>query len=367
MGVDFRGYYASAQIVLEHRFTQVYNQELQKDYQAILLYRCPTPSPEPPLYVGMPYLPVFAVLFLPFALLDFTTSFYCWVGLQSLIFTFAMLRFSKTHGESTNPGRLLLWALSIPLVSNLYLGQINALLVLFLVEFTLAFSQGENRRAGWWLSTLLIKPHLLILLIPGFLLRRNWSLLAGFSLGSLVLLACSTTLVGFQGLVAIYQLTVLFAGPLIQTAHGMMNFRALALNLGTFLPVWIPWSLATLGGIITLVLVARTWLLTNYASPDSIIRLLVVTLVGTFLLSWHSHFYMLILLPPLLLYLDYKGRLPHQLRSAWMLTPPLVFLLAHGIVPLLERRVFGTSMLALNFYMLVMLSPGFKHPVLSKT
>jgi hypothetical protein len=175
-------------------------------------------------------------------------------------------------------------------------------------------------------------------------------------------LSGSIILVGFKGLAAILQVTFQFTGPLIQTTHGMMNFRALALNLSTVLPVWVSWSLAALGTLLTLALATRVWLLTNITSPDVKIKLAVVTLVATFLLSWHSHFYMLILLPPMLLYLDLKGLLPHSLRIVWALAPPLVYLAVYWLNPTLERALFGLSMWGLNIFMLAVLWPGLAVP-----
>lgn len=363
MGVDFRGYYASAKIALEHGFAQVYDQDLQRDYQAALLYRCPKPPSVPPLYVAMPYLPVFVVFLLPFTLLDFTTSFYCWIGLQLVIFTFSLYYASKTSGQKVDTTRLLQWGFCIPLISNLYLGQINAFLALLLVAFLLAFSQEKDFLSGIWLSAFLIKPHLLILLLPGLLWRRRWSLLAGFGCGSLVILLGSIALAGFQALSAILGLTYQFAGPLIQTAHGMMNFRAFALNMSTILPAWVAWTLAGLGALLTLALAARAWILTDISSPDRKIRLGVITLVATFLLSWHSHFYMLMLLPPMLLYLDIKGLLPSQIRFAWTLGPPLVYLSVYWLNPTLERSLFGFSMLMLNIFVAILLWPGLAIPI----
>lgn len=363
MGVDFRGYYASAQIALDHGFAQVYDQNLQRDYQATLLYRCSTPPSGPPLYVAMPYLPVFVVLFLPFALLDFTTSFYCWIGLQVLLFAFSLYRLTRAYGLKVDTTHLLQWGFCIPLISNLYLGQINAFLAVLFVEFLLAFSQERDFRSGLWLSALLIKPHLLILLLPGLVWRRRWRLLAGFVSGTSILLASAIALVRFQGLKAILEVTTLFTGPLIQTVNGMMNFRALALNLSAILPAWVSWSLAGLGALFILALAIRAWFLSDISSPDAKIRLVVITLLATFLLSWHSHFYMLMLLPPMLLYLDIKGLLPGRLRFAWALAPPLVYLAVSWLNPILGRALFGLSMLVLNIFMIKFLWPGLTVPI----
>jgi hypothetical protein len=353
MGVDFRGYYASGQIALQHGFSQVYNQELQQDFQANLYYRCPTPPEQPPLYVGMPYLPLYVLVFLPFTLINFTASYLIWLGLQFITFLFYLYRFSKALGAEVSYGRILQWGICIPLISNLYLGQINTLLVIFTCEFLIAYAREKDKIAGFWLSALMIKPHALILVLPGFVLRRKWNMLITFSLGAAAIVSLSILLGGFNGLLGVLQTTYQFTGSLIQTAHGMVNWRALALNLDMVIPTWMAILVAAVGGGTTLILVLRIWVKGNYRSKTSGVWLMAVTLFGTLTISWHSHFYMLMLLVPLLLYLDASGILAPPIRNAWLLGPPAIYLGAHFINPTFERNLFGMGMLVLSFSILL--------------
>jgi hypothetical protein len=352
MGVDFRGFYASAQIARQHGFAAVYDQELQKDFQSALIYRCTVPADQPPLYVAMPYLPVYVLLFIPFTLFDFTSSYIVWISLQLGMFFFYLRHFPRALGERASTFRILQWGICIPLIVNLYLGQINALLAMLLGEFVIALSRRKKRTSGIWLSTLLIKPHVLILLVPGLLVSQNWTVLAGFAIGSVVILSASLVLAGVQGLASEIQLTYQFAGTLIQMPSGMMNWRSLALNLQAMIPAWIGWLIAGVGASVILVLVTRRWLNWQYKSPTQLVLHLVVTFFGTLIISWHSHFYMLMLAVPLLLYLDTrKVLLPYQL-SAWLLGPPVTYAAAHLVSSSYERNLFGMGMLALNLLML---------------
>jgi hypothetical protein len=353
MGVDFRGYYSSGQIALQHGFSQVYNQELQKDFQADLYYRCPTPPEQPPLYVGMPYLPLYVLFFLPFTLVDFTASYFIWLGLQFIIFLFYLYRFSRAFGTEVSFARVFQWGFCIPLISNLYLGQINTLLVIFTSEFLIAYAREKEKTAGFWLSALMIKPHTLILVLPGFVLRRKWIVLLTFSLGAAAIVSLSFLLGGFNGLLGVLQTTYQFTGSLIQTVHGMVNWRALALNLDMVIPTWAAILVAAVGGGTTLILVLWIWVKGNCRSKTSRVWLMAVTLFGTLTISWHSHFYMLMLLVPLLLYLDASGILSPPIRNAWLLGPPAIYLGAHFINPAFERNLFGMGMLILSFSILV--------------
>jgi hypothetical protein len=300
----------------------------------------------------MPYLPVFVLLFLPFTLFDFTSSYIIWLSLQLGMFLFYLRHFPKAFGERASTFRILQWGICIPLIANLYLGQINAFLVVLFGEFVLALSRGKKRVSGLWLSTLLIKPHTLILLIPGLLVSQNWSLLAGFAIGSGVIIGASHLLAGFQGLASMLRLTYQFAGPLIQTASGMMNWRALALNLEAIIPPWTAWLIAGVGAIVIFGVVLRRGRHWRFRSSTQLVLLAVVTGFGTFIVSWHSHFYMLILLVPLLLYLDTRKVLTPNQLTAWLLGPPVIYISVHLLNPDLKHNLFGMGMLALNIWML---------------
>jgi hypothetical protein len=364
MGVDFRGYYASAQIALQYGFSEVYNQELQMDFQSPLLYRCSPPPDQPPLYVAMPYLPPFVIFFLPLTFLDFTTSYFIWVSLHLALFLFYLHRFSKALGARVNFYRILQWGISIPLIANLNLGQINVFLVILFGEFVLTLSRGKKLSSGFWLSTLLMKPHTVILLLPALMLSQSWQVLMGFTVGSAVVISISLLLVGFQGLASIGFLAYQFAGSLIQTAPGMMNWRALALNLEQVIPAWFAWLIFAVGTVVVFLLVMRRWSHWQHTSITQLVLLIVATGIGTFVVSWHSHFYMLILLVPLLVFLDTKHILPPNWLTAWLIGPPVIYLVAHLLNPEIERNLFGLGMLALNIFTLYVILKLLPLPIL---
>jgi hypothetical protein len=241
------------------------------------------------------------------------------------------------------------------LIANLYLGQINTFLVVFMGEFVLNLLQDRRWSSGAWLSLLLIKPHTLILLIPGLALSQNWGVLSVFALGAGGILAGSLLIAGIDGLIRMSQLTYQFAGPLIQTASGMMNWRSLALNLETLIPSWLSWPLAGLVAALAAGLVLNRWLKSAPMSPLRSITRLALTIFGTLIVSWHAHFYMHVLLVPLLLALHSNGSLPKKLRVSWLLGPPLIYFTAYLVCPDLARDILGVSMLALNLYFLVSL------------
>ena len=352
MGTDFRGYYSSAQIARQHGFARVYDDALQDEYQRILLVRCPGGRMEAGLQVSMPYLPVYVLLFVPLTALEITLSYLVFTLVNAVGLTLYLVRFTRAMHVPLSGLRLLQWVICLPVLANLYLGQMNLLLVISLGEFTLALVNGFEKRSGLWLSAMSIKPHTLILLLPGLLLNRRWRALLGFGAGAAAILGSSLLLGGMQGVVESARLVARFAGPLIQTAPTMMNWRALALNLALILPEGIAWGLAIAGMTFTVGIVLVLWLSRPGGSPDRWAMLILATHAGTCAVSWHAHFYLLMPLIPLLAYLDSRGKLPTCVLAAWLLGPPLIYLLAYLLNPQMARNIFGMGMLALDLLLL---------------
>ena len=352
LGTDFRGYYAAAQIAWQRGFSEVYDQQTQEYYQAALPHRCPDSSYAPPLLsVYMPYLPVFVLVALPLILLDFTSAYYLWVLLNLVLLLLYLLHFAKAIGERANLFRIFQWMLCVALISNLFLGQMNVLLVIFLGEFVLAFMQGRRYLSGFWLGGMLIKPHTLILLLPGLVMSKSWKALLGFAGGAATILGGSLLLGGVQGVWSSIRMAYRFAGSLIQTAPTMMNFRGLALNLELVFPDWLAWAVAIWGMILVVVLLLYLWLRCYTETAPLFILLILATLGATFAVTWHSHFYLVMLFIPILLFLDLKGLIPESWVWAWMAIPPALYILLYLVNPQQARNWFGISMLVLNLFL----------------
>ena len=352
LGTDFRGYYAVAEIARQSGFTDLYSQQTQEQYQAALSHRCPDGSYAPPLlWVAMPYLPVFVVIFIPLTYIDFTGAYYLWVALNLAALLVYLRHFVSALGGRLSFTHLLQWALCVPLFSNLVLGQMNVFLMVCLGEFLLASIRGRRYLSGIWLGGMLMKPHILILLLPGMLLHKNWKTLLGFTGSGLVILVLSLLLAGWDGVVSSVQLAAGFAGPLIQTGPAMMNFRALALNLQSVLPAWLAWAVALCGmGLIT-GLALYLWKRSSPATDLGFLILILATFAATFTITWHSHFYLLLLLLPLLAVLDSKEIISPTWRWGWMAGPPLLYGLLYLANPEQSRNWFGLGMLAVNLFL----------------
>jgi hypothetical protein len=353
LATDFRGYYSSAQITLDYGFSRVYNQELQNATQEALSIRCPYRAPTPPLlHVSMPYLPVFVLLFLPLTALGFTTSYLLFSILNLVILVFYLVRFSIAFGLRPSPFRLLEWMVCLPLLSTLALGQINVFLVVCLGEFILSYVSGRQVRSGLWVAGMLIKPYILILLLTGLAVSRRWRVLYGFGAGLLIVLGSSFTMAGVDGVAASLELALRFAGPMIQTGSTMMNWRSLALNLETILPGWTNWVTAGMGMIVVTAITLLRWLRPNQETGNNFLLLILATLSATFALSWHSHFYLMVLLIPILLILDQQEQLPTSILAAWAFGPPGLYMSVFLVQQDMARNMLGLGYLGLNLFLL---------------
>lgn len=353
LGTDFRGYYAAAQIARQRGFAEVYNQHTQEQYQAALAYRCPDGSQAPPLLsVSMPYLPVFVLVYLPFTYLDLTSAYLIWTIFNLAALYFYLGRFTSLLGKRASFMRTLQWSLCLPVFSNLVLGQMNVFPMICLGEYVLANVGGRRYLAGFWLGGMLVKPHTLMLLLPGLVIRKNWTGLAGFLSSALAVSLASTLLGGWQGVWSAVQLAARFSGSLIQTGPTMMNFRALALNLEAVLPAWLAWAVAICGMVLVVGYTFYLWKRPSSATGLGFIFLTVATFAATFATTWHSHFYYLMLLLPCMLALDTKQAISPAWRWAWMVGPPLTYALLYLANPQQARSGFGLGMLALNLLLL---------------
>jgi hypothetical protein len=299
----------------------------------------------------VPYLPVFVLTFLPLPLLDFTTSYLAWTVINLIGLLLYLQRFARATGGKLGLLRLLQWAICIPVIANMFLGQANLLLLIFVGEGLLAYRHDKRMLSGIWLAGLLLKPQVLILLLPGLLLGKQWRLVSGFAIGSLVAVGASLILVGPAGLAANWDLIYQFTGPLIQTVGGMVNWRALALNLTAALPGWIAWGVAFAGMSAASLVVLWFWFQHPNPTSSRFVLLMLATYASALTVTWHAHFYLMMPLVLFLIYLDQNGELPEIVRAVWLLAPFCIFGLAAVVWPELTRSLFGTGMLVLNLFL----------------
>jgi hypothetical protein len=339
VGIDYRLWYATAEIMRDHGLASVYDQ-----------YSRPNPFAMPFWPLPFPYLPLFAsclVLLLPFSPV---TGFL----LSTLLKTAIVLVYLWGLVRRTQPTRhslpISLVLLSLPVFLNLLLAQMNVWLLIALGESLIALRRGKNWQAGLWLGGLLLKPQTLILLIPGLLIAKKWRVLGGFVVASAVVGILSLLLAGPAGLVGVYQ--VISQWPSILAESGM-NWRALSLNLSLAWPGTEAIALVILliGSLLTTTVALWLWLSRSGVEDSYILYL--GTYAATCAVTWSSNVHMALplLAPGVLLWVERKA--PSWLVCLWLFVPTTLFLtMAFTQDPGTAHNVAGTSLLATNLGLL---------------
>lgn len=352
LATDFRGYYAAGLIARQSGQAAIYDPRQQVEAQAMLTLECPDGTERASrLQVFVPYLPVFSVIFLPLPELSLTAAYTAWSLLGLAVFVGYLVRFMRAEAPRVDWLRLAQWGLCFPLLANLFLGQSNIWLVIVLGEFYLAARRDKPILSGLWLAGLLLKPHLLVLLIPGLLIARRWRTLLGFGLGATGLLAASLLLAGPDGMQAGLAVVREFAGTAFGSVPEMMNARGLAFNLGRILPEWIAWAMAVSLMLVTTVLVLVRW--RNHRWGEQTPWLLLITLAGTCVVAWHANLYLWLMLTPFLLALDARGDLPLAYLVVWAFGPLVVFFPVYAASPALAQPALAMVMLGANLAVVV--------------
>jgi hypothetical protein len=399
MGADYRAFYASAQIAHDRGFAQVYDLQTQDQYQRPLYDQCfSSPDRLPYVKVPMPYLPVFVLLFMPMLLFGYMPSYWVWIVLNLGLIVLYMFRFKKALGKENGGDILAQLLICLPIFINMLLGQVNGWLLICMGEFFLALVHGKDGpcsweqtrpggflararevpwlhavgrpfgrtldfvlsivctrdfRAGLWLAGLVLKPQTLILLLPGLLFSRRFKALAGFATASLSIGVASIAMAGGYGLGDLILLMRHYLTGLPTNApEAMMNWRALAINLGSFLPSPLAWGLAMAGLALT-VLVALPWWFRRVDTSSPRFGLVVFgTYAATCAATWHSHMHMILPLIPLVLFLYARKQMPWWVAYTWLLGPSTIFPLVLLLKRSIAYNLFGVSVLALNLFML---------------
>ena len=405
MGADYRAFYASARIATEQGFAKVYDLQVQDLYQRPLFEQCAGAVARVPYVpVPMPYLPAFALFFLPMAPLSYIPSYFVWIALNLGLIVLYMIRFKRALGPENGGDILMPLLVCLPVFSNTFLGQVNGWMLICLGEFFLLLTYGrdytwscrESRlgraltrlrtwlrripwlhtlgrsaadvcdwlsallgsrefRSGLWLGGLLLKPQTLILILPGLLLSRRFRTLLGFGCSCLLVALVSVSLAGGYGLGDLAVLILHYVRGLPTNApEAMMNWRAVAFNLDDILPRFA-WAISMGGLIVTAGIALSLWV-----RPSQVSRRFPLILFGTYAATcaatWHSHTHMLLPLIPLLLYLYAKGDIPWPIVYVWLLGPPIEFPLMLALRSDVAYNWMGLSTLALNMVLLLWVS-----------
>ncbi len=325
VGMDFRAFWSAGYIANTEGITQVYDLELMEEVQRTIL----SPEQLPSFQVApVSVLPVFIPLFQLFALLPPIPAFYLWSALNLVGFILYLVFFLQRVKAHNWQMLVLLGLFTYPSFSNLYFGQINLLLMIFVGEFIINVKLKRDFNAGLWMGGLILKPQLLILLVPVFLLQRKWKLLGGCFLSCAVALVGSLLLGKTAGLMGVTAIIVQFSkGIPTNLPAYMMNWRMIGEQISGLFSRGISWSVAVIGMIGTAGLTLLMWRKPVATDSERFLVIFTGTLAATLIVTWHSHIHMaMVLLPGILLLLSNKV-FPGKIFKGWLFGLPLTLLL----------------------------------------
>ncbi|MEW6402323.1 MAG: glycosyltransferase family 87 protein, partial [Chloroflexota bacterium] len=275
LAIDYCAFWSAGQVANHHGYSNLYDLELITKYQMPLFPRQDTFD-----VIPVPYLAIFILPFQLLSLLDVATGFWIWTLINLVAYVWYLRFFVKAMTSNPLSLRLtFILALSLPFFNNLYIGQVNVWFTICVGEFMRLTMSNRPFRAGVWLGGLLLKPQMLLLILPFLILYRYWKALAGLTAASSVIVGTSFALTGIEGMSSLLRLLFGYVGGLPTNGPElMMNWRMIGVN--------ISWPLAIIGVIVTVLAICYVW----WKDKGKLSRIcLLATIAGTLALSWHSH------------------------------------------------------------------------------
>lgn len=337
IGMDYGLYLAQATVMGGDDPTKIYDKSVTNiAYRHLLDLYAHDPHYDPAIpgiwASHVPYPPIFAWAMQPLTWITPSTSVLVWACANSLLALWIGWRVAQHCPGSDKPTVMLLFLGSYPVVLNLHVGQIQILLAWVVTECYLALRAGRDFRAGVWLGCLLVKPHYGLLLGLLLLWKSRWKTVLGVTVTGSVILGGSLLAGGLQPLLAYPQAfsdMVQFRGdsPIV-----MLNWRSIVLD-------WYPSIYWRSGIILTICLGIATALCVGWVwrgpwnpSADDFPAKMLLTLLATIMILYHSHPYgAAILVMPLaaVVLSGQASRVAQGIACAGAIIPTLIFTYGH--------------------------------------
>jgi len=335
VGGDFLGYWSVGKIADQKGFSEIYYLENLRRTQLEALDRLGYSGlADENLYSTMPapYLSFFLLPFKYLSRIELIYSYWTWTLLNLAILigylVFFLRRTSPGFTSKVSSLKLLLLMLfSWPVLINILEGQVTVFLLVCAGEFIRSSVAKKPLLAGIWLGGLLLKPQLLILIIPILVIKRDWKLLGGFCLASGIISMISFSLSGFSGFNGLLNLWLKQSGGmLLSNPRAMMNWRMIGENINAFMNTSFGWVVTVLGMVLTIL--AGYFLIRRKPSFGSLEW--VMTMLGIFsttlAITWHSHAHMAMILIPFLMYASTYKSLAKKVIFLWGITSQVTYI-----------------------------------------
>jgi len=333
-GGDYLAYWSVGKIADQKGYSEIYDlnnlRSVQtQEFESLgVLERADASSPP---IICVPYFSFFVLPFQILSKFELIYGFWLWTIFNLIIligYLVFFLRKILPEGGAIEKGLKLLIPIliSYPVLSNIFNGQVNVLLLVCAGECIRNAVRKKPILSGLWLGGVLIKPQLLILIIPIILIMRNWKVLTGFIASSGIILLTSFILSGFYGTKALINLWLGYStGFATVNPEAMINWRMIGFNLNLLLNTSLGWIITSLGMVLTILalyfLIKQNPLL---GSPSWVIMMLVV-FSTTLAITWHAHNHMAMVLIPFLFYALLYKLLSEKILFLWATATQVVW------------------------------------------
>lgn len=357
-GMDYLAFWSVGKIADEKGYAEIYDLENLRSTQTQLLKARGILEKEGESNFSPFPAPIFSFFVIPFQLLSRINpkqSYWIWTSINLAVLIGYLIFFLQTslpeiYPRSSAKQMLLLMLLSFPMIVSLTEGQNEVFLVVCMGEFIRYALNKKSLPSGIWLGGLLLKPQLLIIIIPIFAIQKNWKVLMGFFASSGVIIGSSLILSGCKGMKSLIDLWTRFsAGIATSSPERMINWRMVAVNLNSSLG----WVVAILGMVLTIL--AIYFLAKNnylYGTSHWVITILGI-FSATLAITWHSHYHMAVVLIPFLIYCSLSQMLTKKVVLFWAIVTPAILI----VMNIIALFIFFLTGMKINDF--GAMSPGF--------
>ncbi len=284
---DFPLYYSAASIFNDGKGAQLYNLEVQKDYQKKfgLGYKdLPLPFNHPPYEL---------LAFLGLAKLSFPVAHSLWAAINIFLLILILIRiFPFIEANHRILIALMLFAY-FPTITALKMGQDSIVTTFLLVETFVSLKHKRYAIAGSVLALGLYKPQFVLPLVGILLLHRRWSSVLGFLLTGLWLGAISLVMVGWNGLMGLVSMWVpMFSRGFVVWPELMLNLRGLAYMILDLAGLSKATNILTLAlSVSVYIITLRMWPRGTDERTEMFDLGFALAVITTALVSFHSYSY----------------------------------------------------------------------------
>lgn len=345
LAIDYCAFWSAGKIINQSGYVDVYNLDLLAQFQKNIYPQWNNQS-IPFSVTPIPYLPVFVMPFQLLSLLSLESSFWIWTLLNLLGFILYIRFFTREMTGISLPVRLvLLVMLSLPVFLNLFKGQVNIFLGICAGEFMRATLSKRPFQAGLWLGGWLLKPQLLILILPVLLIQRSIKALTGFIVSAMAAIIISFGLINIKGFIILVNLYLGYAkGMPTNGPEIMMNWRMLGLHITSFTSPTIGWTIAIIGSILTVCVALFISRKPFTSDPTKSAIVLLGIFAATGAVAWHAHLSMSIILILPMIYLYIQKLFPEKLLILWVFMPTMIMFLIYILAALIQAKILPIRM-----------------------